>query len=154
MSDGNRSLCPDDQSLSEFPNDQYFEYFIPKGNVIRGGEVMISKENGLLFGIKLWDANKKVLLETFGMESFYWRERPDVSIIEFALKIDERIVGIRSSGGGDKRALHYDFQLIIGLEPTKFVLLKNLVNKKLIISHVLGKIPNGVFREVIKYVRY
>ena len=78
MSDGTYSCAPDDKSLYEFPNDEYVDYFIPTGRMIRGGEVMISRLNGMLFGIKLWDENKKLLLATFGMDIFYWRERPDV----------------------------------------------------------------------------
>ncbi len=45
---------------------------------------------------------------------------------------------------------------MIGIDPTKFVLLKMLIDRKTIekSGKTLGRIPYGVFREIIRFVLY
>ena len=48
---------------------------------------------------------------------------------------------------------HFNFELVIVQDPVKIVMLKMLANRK-VITRALGKLPEGVFREIIKYNRF
>ncbi len=53
--------------------------------MITGGEVMISKENGMLYGLKFWDSNKTILLESVFEDYIKYKE---LTNHEFNLKHD------------------------------------------------------------------
>ena len=53
--------------------------------MITGGEVMISKENGMLYGLKFWDSNKTILLESVFEDYIKYKE---LTNHEFNLKPD------------------------------------------------------------------
>ena len=68
----------------------------------------------------------------------------------------ERIIGIKSVGGSDY-ATHYNFEFLIADDLPKILLLKLHVNRKTVVnnqSRKIGNVPYGVFREIIKYIRY
>ena len=61
------------------------DHRIPEGSMITGGEVMISKENGMLYGLKFWDSNKTILLESVFEDYIKYKE---LTNHEFNLKHD------------------------------------------------------------------
>ena len=56
-------------------------------------------------------------------------QSPNYVVKEFNLKPGERILGIKSSGRGEKRARHYHMTLVVGLEDSRFLLLKLMTSR-------------------------
>ncbi len=73
---------------------------------------------------------------------------------DFILNQGERIIGIKSSGRGFNKALHFNFELVIGNDLTKFCLMKLFALRNSTVNSKLMNLPHGVFREIIKYIRY
>ncbi len=71
------------------------------------------------------------------------------------LKDNERLIGLKSCGGDEKSACHFNLQWIIGRDPTKSTLLKLKWNRNAIfLDRSIRKLPDGVMREVVKYLQY
>ena len=110
-------------------------------------------------GIRFWDKRKNELLSV-GMIDSQLRNDGNFVITEFALQEGERILGVRSRGKGERRAFHFYFSLVVGrggkdtwskLELLKFFCCRC---KLIALKKTQGKLPEGVFREVAKYLRY
>ena len=65
------------------------------------------------------------------------------AVTEFTLEDNERLVGIVCGGRGLNTAAFCDFQFIIGIEKTKFELLKLMVNRKVIKKFARSLSKNG-----------
>ncbi len=120
---------------------------------------MVRNNDCIVYGLKFWDLNRRVLLACGFIDEPGYREdlvkENAVSIKEFNLNQGERIIGFRSSGAGLQMAFHHDLMFIIGFDHSKTLLLKLLKNRNTLSSNrVLLKVPEGVFREIIKYTRY
>jgi hypothetical protein len=81
---------------------------------------------------------------------------PGYQIKEFKLQNNQRIVGFKSVSDESINDLHGGLSFVLMAPVTKTVLLKLLANKKKVscTSRALGKLPKGVLREVIRFVRY
>jgi hypothetical protein len=120
-------------------------------------QMMIDKNCGDLDGLRFLDENGIPLLTCGRMvEDPNCLATPNCLIKEFNLQEDQRIVGFKSYSGEFKSAFHGDFQFVLMAPMTKTVLLKLLANKTKVSTtdRGLGKLPEGVFREVIRFVRY
>ena len=85
----------------------------------------------MVVGIKFWDAKKKVLLKSGCINGEYETtlEPESFPITEFKLDRDERILGVKS-GESSSCADHSDFIVLIGKDPSKFLLLQLFANRK------------------------
>ena len=83
-------------------------------------------------------------------------ENPKCLVKEFHLRENQRIVGFKSYSDHKRRAFHKGLQFVLMTPVTKTVLLKLLANKTKVSTTYrgIGKLPEGVFREVIRFVRY
>ena len=81
---------------------------------------------------------------------------PGYLIKEFKLQNNQRIVGFKSVSNKSLNEIHFDLQFILMVPATKLVLLKLLSNKTKVSTtdRGIGKLPEGVLREVIRFVRY
>ncbi len=88
----------------------------------------------LLMGLKFWDANGQVILECGMIDQPGYDERnPSLYFKEFKLEREERIIGFKSDLDCHRKGRHYNFELVIGDNPTKYVLLKLYLNRKVVI---------------------
>ncbi len=77
------------------------------------------------------------------------------AITTVSLNEGERLVGVKSCGDGKQMAWHLNLQWIIASDFSKLLILKLFVHRETIHPQKnFSKIPYGVMREVIKFVRY
>ncbi len=70
-----RSRVPDEDLIKQERLTRYKDFLIPAGSQIAGGELMSEKNGGQLWGMKLWDANKKVLIAVGFIDEYYYKEK-------------------------------------------------------------------------------
>ncbi len=134
---------------------EWADVLIPEGTHISKIEMMNNKQDSLMWGLKFFGSNGSVLLAVGYIDDLFRRMSPDFQVTSFNLKEDERLTGLKSCSYGCMNALHFNLQWIIGIEPAKFNLVKLLSNKKAACTErTICKLPEGVIREVIKYVQY
>ncbi len=120
-------------------------------------QIMVTDLYGELYGLRFLEKNGTPLLTCGRMVEYPNCLATSYYLIkEFKLREDQRIVGFKSISGYFGHALHEDFQFVLMAPITKTVLLKLLANKSQVSysGRGLGKLPHGVFREVIRFVRY
>ncbi len=120
-------------------------------------QIMFNDPCGGLNGLRFLDRNGTPLL-TCGriVEDPNCLDTPGCVKKELNLHDNLRIVGFKSDSGLSSNASHFDLQFILMAPVTKKVLLKLLVDKSKVSysGRGVGKLPEGVFREVIRFVRY
>ncbi len=81
---------------------------------------------------------------------------PDHRVKQFNLHEGQRIVGFKCASDHRGGAVPGDLQFDLMAPITKIVLLKLLANKSLVsrTDRGLGKLPMGVWKEVIRFVRF
>jgi hypothetical protein len=116
---------------------------------------MIRKDSSSMWGLKFFGPDGSVLLSVGFADNISVRNDPCIVINVITLDLDERLIGIKSCGDGWNMALHYNLQWIISRDPVRFNFVKLFMNRKENNSvRSVFKLPEGVIREVIKYVRY
>ncbi len=69
---------------------------------------MNSKIDSIMYGIKFYESDGSVLL-TFGhIDDPNYRDKVHISINTLTLQKDERLVGVKSSGGRENAGLHFN----------------------------------------------
>ncbi len=118
---------------------------------------MLNTESGRLLGLRLLDENGTPSLTCGRMiEDPNCLADSECHIKEFNLHKNQRIVGFKCDSGFNYLAQHVSFKFFLMAPITKLVLLKLLANKTKVSTTDLGigKLPEGVLREVIRFVRY
>ena len=117
----------------------------------------VRKECWFLHGLRFLEKNGTPLLTCGRMvEDPKCLATPGYLIKEFKLQNNQRIVGFKSVSDESINDLHGGFSFVLMAPVTKTVLLKLLANKTKVSTNDrgFGKLPEGVLREVIRFVRY
>ncbi len=120
-------------------------------------QIMFNSKSGDFWGLRFLNRDGTPILTCGQMvEDLNCFSTLECTIKKFNLHENQRIVGLKSNLAIFGRALHFGLQFVLMAPTTKKVLLKLLVNKSKVscTGRGLGKLPEGVFREVIRFVRF
>ncbi len=133
------------------------DYIIQDEKEVSTVQMMFNEPCGGLNGLRFLEKNGTPLLTCGRMvEDPNCLATPGYLIKEFKLQNNQRIVGFKSNSDESRDDEHYDLQFVLMAPMTKTVLLKLLSNKTKLSTtdRGIGKLSEGVLREVIRFVRY